>query len=71
MDAYTTGSNKKKKNLTMRTRGNQRIPDIHVIVPQIVFKVCSAAMKPVTQHDRNLEHLTDALDDFCVHVSVL
>ena len=55
----------------MRTRGNQRIPEIHVIVPQIVFKVCSAAMKPVTQHDRNLEHLTDALDDFCVHVSVL
>ena len=55
----------------MRTRGTQIILEIHVIIPRIVFKLSSAAMKPVTQHDRNLEHLTDALDDFCVHVSVL
>ena len=38
------------------------ILEIHVI-----FKLCSAAMKPVTQHDRNLEHLTDDLGDHSLH----
>ena len=60
-----------KHILTMCTRETQRIPAIHVIVQRIVFKLCSTAMKPVTEHDRNLERLTDVLDDCCVHVGVL